>query len=88
MYRLCRDGRGPTDGFFRRFWLLIFVSLAAASAMLPADAQQEASKLKVVATFSILGDFARYVGGDRVDVTMLVAPALRLTESQMTRLAG
>jgi len=56
--------------------------------MLPADAQQEASKLKVVATFSILGDFARYVGGDRVDVTMLVAPALRLTESQMTRLAG
>jgi zinc/manganese transport system substrate-binding protein len=72
LYEMCRDSRVPADGFFRRFRLLIFVSLAAASAMLPADAQQEASKLKVVATFSILGDFARNVGGDRVDVTTLV----------------
>jgi zinc/manganese transport system substrate-binding protein len=74
LYELCRDIRVPADGFFRRFRLLIFVGLAAASAMLPADAQQEASKLKVVATFSILGDFARNVGGDRVDVTTLVGP--------------
>ena len=57
---------------FRRF-LLILVGLAAAS-ILPASAQQEATKLKVVATFSILGDFARNVGGDRVDVTTLVRP--------------
>jgi zinc/manganese transport system substrate-binding protein len=28
----------------------------------------------VVATFSILGDFARNVGGDRADVTTLVRP--------------
>ena len=41
---------------------------------MPASAQQQATKLKVVATFSILGDFARNVGGDRVDVTTLVGP--------------
>jgi zinc/manganese transport system substrate-binding protein len=35
---------------------------------------KKATKLKVVATFSILGDFAREVGGDRVDVTTLVGP--------------
>jgi zinc/manganese transport system substrate-binding protein len=28
----------------------------------------------VVVTFSILGDFARTVGGDRVEVTTLVGP--------------
>src|SRR5271166_2413119 len=60
--------------YFRRFRLLILVGLAAASAILPASAQQEATKLKVMATFSILGDFARNVGGDRVDVTTLVGP--------------
>jgi zinc/manganese transport system substrate-binding protein len=50
------------------------VGLAAVASILPASAQQEATKLKVVATFSILGDFARNVGGDRVDVTTLVGP--------------
>ena len=33
-----------------------------------------AEPLKVVASFSILGDLARNVGGDRVDVTTLVGP--------------
>jgi zinc/manganese transport system substrate-binding protein len=33
-----------------------------------------AEPLKVVASFSILGDFVRNVGGDRVDVTTLVGP--------------
>lgn len=56
------------------FRLLILICLAAASAVLPASAQQEAPKLKVVATFSILGDFAKNVGGDRVDVMTLVGP--------------
>ena len=37
----------------------------------PALAQE---KLKVVATFSILGDFVRQVGGDRVELTTLVGP--------------
>ena len=58
---------------FLRF-LLILVGLAVAASILPASAQQEATKLKVVATFSMLGDFARNVGGDRVDVTTLVRP--------------
>lgn len=38
----------------------------------PARAQQD--KFNVVATFSILGDFARNVGGDRVNVATLVGP--------------
>jgi len=33
-----------------------------------------ADKVKVVASFSIVGDLVRQVGGDRVDVTMLVGP--------------
>lgn len=57
---------------FRRLRLLILVGVAVASTILPASAQQDAAKLQVVATFSILGDFARNVGGDRVDVTTLV----------------
>jgi zinc/manganese transport system substrate-binding protein len=59
---------------FRWFRLLILIGFAAASAISPTSAQQEPAKLKVVATFSILGDFARNVGGDRVDVTTLVGP--------------
>lgn len=59
---------------FRGFRLLILIGLAVASAIFPASAQQEATKLNVVATFSILGDFARNVGGDRVEVTTLVGP--------------
>jgi zinc/manganese transport system substrate-binding protein len=40
---------------------------------LPAAAQQPA-KLKAVASFSILADFVRNVGGDRIDVVTLVGP--------------
>jgi zinc/manganese transport system substrate-binding protein len=36
--------------------------------------QAQAEKLKVVASFSILADFARQVGGDEVSVTSLVGP--------------
>jgi zinc/manganese transport system substrate-binding protein len=50
----------------------IFAALIAAVAgVLPAAAQE---KLPVVATFSILGDFVKNVGGDRVSVTTLVGP--------------
>jgi zinc/manganese transport system substrate-binding protein len=38
----------------------------------PACAQDKAGRLKVVATFSILGDLARNVAGDRADVVTLV----------------
>ena len=51
-----------------RPWL---VCLALVAAALPARAQDH---LKVVASFSILGDFVRNVGGDRVEVTTLVGP--------------
>jgi zinc/manganese transport system substrate-binding protein len=48
-----------------RFWLACLL-LAIAS---PAQAQD---RLNVVASFSILGDFAKNVGGDRVEVSTLV----------------
>src|SRR5690606_13829396 len=51
----------------RRLILAAAVSLAAA----PAFAQE---KLPVVASFSILGDFVRNVGGERIALTTLVGP--------------
>ena len=39
-----------------------------------AGAQMPAEKLEVVATFSIVADFVRQVGGDRVALTTLVGP--------------
>ena len=51
-----------------RFWLIALTLIAAVG---PARA---ADRLNVVASFSILGDFVRNVGGDRVDVTTLVGP--------------
>ena len=51
-----------------RFWLIAFAMWAAAS---PARA---AEPLKVVASFSIIGDFVRNVGGSSVSVTTLVGP--------------
>ncbi len=47
--------------------------LALGCSLLPASAQAP-EKLKVVATFSILGDLVRNVGGDRVEVVTLVGP--------------
>lgn len=53
---------------------LFLFALVAMAAMRPASAQEAAARMKVVTTFSILADFARNVGGDRVDVTSLVGP--------------
>jgi zinc/manganese transport system substrate-binding protein len=52
----------------RLFWL---ISLALIGAACPARAQD---RLNVVASFSILGDFVKNVGGDRTAVTTLVGP--------------
>lgn len=49
----------------RRLLLSVFLLIAA-------PPLQAAERLNVVASFSILGDFVRSVGGDRVDVTTLV----------------
>jgi zinc/manganese transport system substrate-binding protein len=57
---------------WRRFWGAALGALAAAlTAVIPLHAQE---KTNVVASFSILGDFAKNVGGERIDVTMLVGP--------------
>lgn len=47
---------------------LLMVALFTA---MPAIAQD---KIKVVASFSILGDFTKAVGGDRIDLSLLVGP--------------
>src|SRR5215510_9497362 len=57
-----------------RKWLGVAVAAAVAwtmTARVPAAAQD---KVRVVATFSILADLARNVGGDAVEVASLVAP--------------
>ena len=53
----------------RRWFLLI--ALAFIAAVGPARAEP---RLNVVASFSILGDFVRNVGGEHVAVTVLVGP--------------
>ena len=52
----------------RRLWL---IGLVLAATVFPARAQD---RLNVVASFSILGDFVRNVGGNSVNVTALVGP--------------
>ena len=58
--------------FSRRLFLVVLVSAChtvTAKAVTPTDA-----RLPVVATFSILADLTRQVGGERVDVRSLVGP--------------
>jgi len=52
----------------RRFGLIGLLLIAVA---FPAHAEE---RLNVVASFSIIGDFVRNIGGDRVSVTTLVGP--------------
>jgi zinc/manganese transport system substrate-binding protein len=49
-------------------------ALLSASVLLPALPAQAQQKLKLVASFSILADMAREIGGERVEVTSLVGP--------------
>lgn len=57
--------------------VLIVASLAVltASSAVRAQAPESSDKLNVVASFSILADFVRNVGGHRVEVVALVGPA-------------
>ena len=59
-----------TRANWRRFWGAALGTLVAAQiGVIPLHAQE---KINVVASFSLLGDLARNVGGDRVNVTTLV----------------
>jgi zinc/manganese transport system substrate-binding protein len=53
----------------RRGWVSLVCAMLIVGAVFPARGQ---ARIDVVASFSILGDFAREVGGDRVAVTTLV----------------
>lgn len=55
----------------RRLLVAAFAGLALAGT---AQAQTQSTKIPVVATFSILGDFVREVGGERIALTTLVGP--------------
>ena len=55
-----------------QLWLIFLVLVASAAPLLAQERLQD--RLNVVASFSILGDFVRNVGGDRVNVTTLVGP--------------
>ena len=57
---------------YLKLWL-IGLALAMPAVTLRAQHQPQ-DPLKVVASFSILGDFVKNVGGERVDVTSLVGP--------------
>ena len=50
--------------------IVLAVILSAVGVAFPASAKE----LKVVASFSIIADFARNVGGDRIELTTLVGP--------------
>jgi len=55
-----------------QLWLTCLALVTAATPAWAQDRLQD--RLNVVASFSILGDFARNVGGERVGVTTLVGP--------------
>jgi zinc/manganese transport system substrate-binding protein len=58
----------------RRALLLASAALLASPAMAEDAGPPAPARLKVVASFSILGDFVREVGGDRLEVATLVGP--------------
>lgn len=57
----------------KRFYCVALLACTFISAT-PAQAQDDRSPLRVVASFSILADMVREVGGDSVSVTSLVRP--------------
>ena len=69
-----RPSRRKSNGRSHVLLSAMAAVLVAGLMILPACAQDGAVHLKVVATFSILGDFAKKIGGDRADVATLVGP--------------
>jgi zinc/manganese transport system substrate-binding protein len=65
---VCETRHWDWDDWIKLWLICLSLLIATAS---PAHAQD---RLNVVASFSILGDFARNVGGDRIEVTTLVGP--------------
>src|SRR5262245_20092490 len=62
-----RISKPENDVMRARFWLSLCLALTAS----PLHA---AERLNVVASFSILGDFVRTIGGNKVNLTTLVGP--------------
>src|SRR5437762_3517058 len=58
----------------RRRQIIKFVAATVGFSIAGPLAAQAQGRLKVLATFSILGDFVTAVGGNRVEVTNLVGP--------------
>lgn len=67
----------PAPNMLRKLllWLTLWALVLPACAS-PAPSNAVAGQLKVVATFSVLGDFAQQVGGDHIALTTLVGPNL------------
>ena len=57
-----------------RLQIRLVLALAFVLGFAPLPASAEAPRLPVVASFSILADFARQIGGDKVEVKALVGP--------------
>ena len=66
-------GLGKTGG---KSWLGagFFAAMVALALSLASPARAQDTRLPVGASFSILADIVKVVGGDRVDVTTLVGP--------------
>ncbi|MFT0891511.1 metal ABC transporter substrate-binding protein [Pseudochelatococcus sp. G4_1912] len=60
--------------FNRRFVLATLMGLPLAMSALPLSANAHEDPIKVVASFSIVGDMVKEIGGNHVDVTTLVGP--------------
>src|SRR5262245_6082133 len=70
----CRNFGHPTSqmvSMLTRRDVLVLMGIAGTLAPWPARAQRP---VRVVATFSILGDLVKSVGGERIDVSTLVKP--------------
>ena len=60
--------------FWRSLGLALILMLRSASRRVRQPSAQDSGRLKVVATFSILGDVVQNVAGDNVDLTVIVGP--------------